>query len=136
MVAWVVIDRQHLRQTSPSLFPCSHSHFGCHASRIPEEIIPFFSCTYVEPILQPLCFHIHVCNVGPARDLGGVFMPRGRPRRGCVPQGRSWGQGKKMQGGPIPVYSGALKRPGELPRPDDEPLVTCGDLDFPKPPRR
>src|SRR5713101_4605170 len=56
MVAWVVIDRQHLRQTSPSLFPCSHSHFGCHASRIPEEIIPFFSCTYVEPILQLFYF--------------------------------------------------------------------------------
>src|SRR5260370_20065067 len=64
MVAWVVIDRQHLRQTSPSLFPCSHSHFGCHASRIPEEIIPFFSCSYVEPILQPLCFKIHACNGG------------------------------------------------------------------------
>src|SRR5260370_21392424 len=64
MVAWVVIDRQHLRQTSPSFFPCSHSHFGTHPALIPEEIIPFFSCTYVEPILQPLCFHIHACNGG------------------------------------------------------------------------
>ena len=64
MVAWVVIDRQHLRQTSPSFFPCSHSHFGTHPSRIPEEIIPFFSCTYVEPILQPLCFQLHACNGG------------------------------------------------------------------------
>src|SRR5712664_696115 len=64
MVAWVVIDRQHLRQTSPSLFPCSHSHFGSHPSLIPEEIIPFFSCSYVEPILQPLCFQIHACNGG------------------------------------------------------------------------
>jgi hypothetical protein len=25
---------------------------------------PFFSCTYVEPILQPLCFDIHPCNGG------------------------------------------------------------------------
>src|SRR5712664_855409 len=64
MVAWVVIDRQHLRQTSPSFFPCSNSHFGTHPALIPEEIIPFFSCTYVEPILQPLCFHIHACNGG------------------------------------------------------------------------
>jgi len=64
MVAWVVIDRQHLRQTSPSFFPCSHSHFGTHPALIPEEIIPFFPCTYVEPILQPLCFHIHACNGG------------------------------------------------------------------------
>jgi hypothetical protein len=29
---------------------------------------PFFSCTYVEPILQPLCFDIHPCN-------GGVPLP-------------------------------------------------------------
>src|SRR5712664_4953387 len=64
MVAWVVIDRQHFRQTSPSFFPCSNSHFGTHPALIPEEIIPFFSCTYVEPILQPLCFHIHTCNGG------------------------------------------------------------------------
>src|SRR5260370_64556 len=64
MVAWVVIDRQHLRQTSPSFFPSSHSHFGTHPALIPEEIIPFFSCTYVEPILQPLCFHIDACNGG------------------------------------------------------------------------
>src|SRR5258708_6021534 len=64
MVAWVVIDRQHLRQTSPSFFPCSHSHFGTHPAFIPEEIIPFFSCTYVEPILQPLCFQIYACNGG------------------------------------------------------------------------
>src|SRR5712664_189961 len=64
MVAWVVIDRQHLRQTSPSFFPCSNSHFGTHPALIPEEIIPVFSCTYVEPILQPLCFHIHACNGG------------------------------------------------------------------------
>jgi|SRR5258708_390648 len=64
MVAWVVIDRQHFRQTSPSFFPCSHSHFGTHPALIAEEIIPFFSCTYVEPILQALCFHIHACNGG------------------------------------------------------------------------
>src|SRR5260370_25408104 len=76
MVAWVVIDRQHLRQISPSLFPCSHSHFGNHSSRIPEEIIPFFSCTYVEPILQPLCFHIHPSNecVPPLPNLP-IFKP-------------------------------------------------------------
>src|SRR5712664_2377219 len=79
MVAWVVIDRQHLRQTSPSLFPCSHSHFGCHASRIPEEIIPFFSCTYVEPILQPLCFHIHVCNGGVPPPQPATFKPSNVP---------------------------------------------------------
>jgi hypothetical protein len=28
---------------------------------------PFFSCTYVEPILQPLCFDIHPCNGGCTR---------------------------------------------------------------------
>src|SRR5260370_33301857 len=64
MVASVVIDRQRLRLTSPSILPCSHSHSGTHPAFIPEEIIPFFSCTYVEPILQPLCFHIHACNGG------------------------------------------------------------------------
>src|SRR5258708_14212022 len=64
MVAWVVIDRQHLRQTSPSLFPCSHSHFTCPSCSPQEEVIPFFSSTYVEPILHLLCFHLHVCNGG------------------------------------------------------------------------
>src|SRR6266852_1437810 len=64
MVAWVVIIRQHSRQTSPSFFPCSHFHFGSHPSLISEKIISFFSYTYVEPILQPLCFQIHECNGG------------------------------------------------------------------------
>jgi hypothetical protein len=98
MVAWVVINRQHLPRpargtrlartlcsirvlplpallfnvptgkplnvlTSPIL-PRSHSHFGSHPSFIPEKITPFFSCTYVEPIFQPLCFQIHACNGG------------------------------------------------------------------------
>ncbi len=27
-------------------------------------VYPFFSCAYVEPILQPLCFQIHACNGG------------------------------------------------------------------------
>jgi hypothetical protein len=49
--------------TSPIL-PRSHSHFGSHPSFIPEKITPFFSCTYVEPIFQPLCFQIHACNGG------------------------------------------------------------------------
>src|SRR6266478_1516092 len=49
-------------QTIPS--PRSHSRFGTHPSRIPEKIPPFFSCTYVEPILQPLCFQIHACSGG------------------------------------------------------------------------
>jgi hypothetical protein len=33
---------------------------------------PFFSCTYVEPILQPLCFDIHPCN-------GGMYTPLALP---------------------------------------------------------
>src|SRR6266478_1591218 len=49
-------------QTIPS--PRSHSRFGTHPSRIPEKIPPFFSCTYVEPILQPLCFQTHAWNGG------------------------------------------------------------------------
>src|SRR5712664_413972 len=98
MLAWVVMNRQHLPRpargthlartlcsirvmplpallfnvptckplnvlTSPIL-PRSHSHFGSHPSLISEKITPFFSCTYVEPILQPVCFQIHACNGG------------------------------------------------------------------------
>src|SRR5258708_29577771 len=64
MLACVVIDQPHSRQTPPSFFPCSHSHFGTHPSLISEKIVPFFSYTYVEPILQPVCFQIHPCNGG------------------------------------------------------------------------
>jgi hypothetical protein len=64
MLSWVVIDRTHYRQTPPSFFTCPPSHFGCGPTPILEKIVPFFSCTYVEPILQPLCFQIHACNGG------------------------------------------------------------------------
>jgi|SRR6266851_7580596 len=56
MVAWVVMDRTHSRQTPPSFFPFRHSYFGSHPSFIPDKFTPFFSRTYVEPILQPLSF--------------------------------------------------------------------------------
>src|SRR6266478_4139688 len=49
-------------QTIPS--PRSHSRFGTHPSRIPDKIPPFFSCTYVEPVLQPFCFQTHAWNGG------------------------------------------------------------------------
>ena len=62
MLAWAVIDRTHSRQTTLSFFPCSHSRFGSHPSLIPEKITPLFSRTYVQPILQPVCFQIHACN--------------------------------------------------------------------------
>src|SRR5260370_15361353 len=56
------------RRTLRGLRPSSHSRFGSHLNLIPQKIAPFFSCTYVEPILQPFCFHIHACN-------GGVYPP-------------------------------------------------------------
>src|SRR5229473_4674807 len=59
-------------QTIPS--PRSHSRFGTHPSRIPEKIPPFFSCTYVEPILQPLCFQIHACSGGCRVCVGTQFL--------------------------------------------------------------
>src|SRR5712692_6234933 len=42
----------------------SHSRFGSNPAPILEKETPFFSCTYVEPILQPLCFQIRACNGG------------------------------------------------------------------------
>src|SRR5260370_23819410 len=64
MLAWVVIDRTHSRQTAPSFLPRSHSHFGSHLTPVPRKSAPFFSYTYVEPIFQPLCFQIHACDGG------------------------------------------------------------------------
>src|SRR5712664_4213691 len=62
------------RRTLRCLRPGSHSRFGPHLNLIAEKIAPFFSSTYVEPILQPFCFHIHACN-------GGVYPP---PQRSDV----------------------------------------------------
>ena len=62
------------RRTLRGLRPSSHSRFGSHPNLIAEKIAPFFSSTYVEPILQPFCFHIHACN-------GGVYPP---PQRSDV----------------------------------------------------
>src|SRR5258707_3969142 len=62
MVALVVITPQLPRQSPPSFFPRSHSHFGSHPSLISEKTSPFDSYTYVEPILQPFCFQILACN--------------------------------------------------------------------------
>src|SRR5437667_251026 len=63
MVAWVVIHRRHARRTPRQSVP-SQFHSGLHLSPISQKIASFFSCTYVEPILQPVCFHIHACNGG------------------------------------------------------------------------
>src|SRR5437016_304214 len=63
MVAWVVIHRRHARRAPRQSVP-SQFHSGLHLSPISQKIAPFFSCTYVEPILQPVCFHIHACNGG------------------------------------------------------------------------
>src|SRR5216684_3581893 len=52
------------RRTLRGLRPSSHSRFGSHPNLIAEKIAPFFSSTYVEPILQPFYFHIHACNGG------------------------------------------------------------------------
>src|SRR5260370_36980516 len=69
MLAWVVMNRQQPRQARKSrpkspILPGSHSHFGSHLTPVPEKSDPFFSCTYVEPILHPLCFQIHAWNGG------------------------------------------------------------------------
>jgi len=61
---------------------------------IAEKIAPFFSSTYVEPILQPFYFHIHACN-------GGVYPP---PQRSDVQIRKS-----KLScscGAEIPIRSG------------------------------
>src|SRR5260370_14007217 len=63
LTSLMIISRQSPRNR-PSLRQGSHSHFGSHATLAPARIPPFFSCTYVEPILQPLCFHILACNGG------------------------------------------------------------------------
>src|SRR5713101_109683 len=55
-----------------------NSRFGSHLALIPEKIGPFFSCTYVEPILQPFCFQIHACN-------GGVYPPLALPLSSAIP---------------------------------------------------
>src|SRR5260370_9429118 len=69
MLAGVLINRQHFPRAARGsrqsfLPPRSHSHFGSHPTPIPAKIVPFFSCTYVQPILQALCFQIHACNGG------------------------------------------------------------------------
>src|SRR5713226_2737581 len=54
---------------------CQNSPFGTHSPLIVEKIVPFFSCTYVMPILHPFYFQIHAWN--------GVYPPptkkKGRP---------------------------------------------------------
>ena len=69
MVAWVVIDRTHSRQTPPSFFHRCHSYFGSHRLLIPEKIPPFFSYDYELQISQRLCFDIHT-------KCPGVYPPR------------------------------------------------------------
>jgi len=71
----------HPRRSPFSLCPQSHSHFGSHPTVMPAKIAPFFSCTYVERILQPLCFQIHACNGGCTPLLGVcTFRLRTFPR--------------------------------------------------------
>src|SRR5260370_19036065 len=82
------------RRTPRGLRPSSHSRFGSHPNLIAEKIAPFFSSTYVEPILQPFYFHIHACN-------GGVYPP---PQRSDVQIRKS-----KLScscGAEIPIRSG------------------------------
>src|SRR5260370_294835 len=56
----------------------NNSRFGSHLALIPKKIGPFFSRTYVEPILQPFCFQIHACN-------GGVYPPLALPLSSAIP---------------------------------------------------
>ena len=79
MLAWVVIIRQHRRQTPPSFFPWVPFPFWSHPSLIPEKLTPFFSCTYVEPILQPPCFQIHACNGGRVYPHSPTCQPSNLP---------------------------------------------------------
>ena len=69
MIAWVVIDRTHSRQTPPSFFPRCHSYFDSHILLIPEKIPPFFSYDYELQTSQRLCFDIHT-------KCPGVYPPR------------------------------------------------------------
>src|SRR5437016_13692395 len=62
MIACDVIDRRTLAE-----FPVTPSlSVPFWVSPLPHltKTVPFFSCTYVEPILQPFCFHIHAWNGG------------------------------------------------------------------------
>src|SRR5712664_1327209 len=56
----------------------NNCRFGSHLALIPEKIGPFFSCTYVEPTLQPFCFQIHACN-------GWVYPPLALPLSSAIP---------------------------------------------------
>src|SRR5260370_35607675 len=38
---------------------CQNSPFGTHSPFIVQKIVPFFSCTYLMPILNPFYFQIH-----------------------------------------------------------------------------
>ena len=90
------------RRTLCGLRPSSHSRFGSHPNLIAEKIAPFFSSTYVEPILQPFCFHIHACN-------GGVYPPSstfGRSNLQIEAQLQLW------SGDPDPV--GTFRRVSDL----------------------
>src|SRR5260370_5899060 len=62
MLTRVVMVSRTSRRTLCGLRLSSHSRFGSHPNLIAEKIAPFFSSTYVEPILQPFYFHIHACN--------------------------------------------------------------------------
>jgi len=90
------------RRTLCGLRPSSHSRFGSHPNLIAEKIAPFFSSTYVEPILQPFYFHIHACN-------GGVSPPSstfGRSNLQIEAQLQLW------SGDPDPV--GTFRRVSDL----------------------
>ena len=74
MVAWIVNSRLRPRGT-PRYHPRFQCHFGSHLSLISKQSAPFFSYAYVEPISQPVCFHIHVWNGGTPIPLESESQP-------------------------------------------------------------
>ena len=67
MVAWVVIDRRHSRRTPRYSRLAPIPILGLIPPSYLRKPPLSLSCTYVESILQPVCFHIHAWNGGVGR---------------------------------------------------------------------
>src|SRR5260370_4387863 len=93
MLTLIVMVSRTSRRTLRGLRASFHFRFGSPPNLIAEKIAPFFSSTYVEPILQPFYFHIHACN-------GGVYPP---PQRSDVQIRKSKTQLQLWCGDPDPV---------------------------------